>query len=219
MTTFQYFNNEKYEINQYDEAMRDYTKASVKISTSLAALNTGQTLIFSTALTGMMFMAAQGVIKGTMTVGDLVMVNQLVFQLSLPLNFLGTLSSASWPPVLTEAVGTVYRELRQSLIDMDALFNLQSVGLAIRVRPTSSINALIHPRTLPPRSRSILQAARSASRTSPSGTTPNGPSSVTSPSPSPLAKRSPSSVLPAVANRPCSVYSSASTSLPAVGSS
>lgn len=60
----QYFNNEKYEIAQYDDAMRDYTKASVKISTSLAALNSGQTIIFSTALTGMMFLAAQGVVNG-----------------------------------------------------------------------------------------------------------------------------------------------------------
>ncbi|BGP55858.1 Iron-sulfur clusters transporter atm1, mitochondrial [Rhodotorula sphaerocarpa] len=121
-----YFNNEAFEVAQYDRAMKDYTKASVKISTSLAALNIGQNVIFSTALTGMMWLAAKGITDGSMTVGDLVMVNQLVFQLSLPLNFLGT----------------VYRELRQSLIDMDTLFNLQSVGTAIKDSPKAKPLAL-----------------------------------------------------------------------------
>ncbi|KDE04883.1 iron-sulfur clusters transporter ATM1 [Microbotryum lychnidis-dioicae p1A1 Lamole] len=116
-----HFNNEKFEIAQYDQAMKDYTKASVKISTSLAALNIGQNVIFSSALTAMMYLASKGIVNGAMTVGDLVMINQLVFQLSLPLNFLGT----------------VYRELRQSLIDMDTLFSLQSVGLAIKDSPTA----------------------------------------------------------------------------------
>jgi ATP-binding cassette subfamily B (MDR/TAP) protein 7 len=81
--------------------MKDYTKASVKISTSLAALNIGQNIIFSSALTGMMYLAAKGIVDQTMTVGDLVMVNQLVFQLSLPLNFLGSLSFPTLLPRLT----------------------------------------------------------------------------------------------------------------------
>ncbi|KAH8595254.1 iron ABC-transporter-like protein [Bisporella sp. PMI_857] len=111
-----YFNNEKYEVGRYDRALKEYEKSSIKVATSLAFLNTGQNLIFSTALTGMMYLAAEGVAEGTLTVGDLVMVNQLVFQLSVPLNFLGS----------------VYRELRQSLLDMETLFNLQKVNVAIK---------------------------------------------------------------------------------------
>lgn len=114
-----YFNNEAYEAGRYDSALKNYQDASIKVSTSLAYLNVGQNLIFSTALTGMMYMAAQGVAAGTMTVGDLVLVNQLVFQLSVPLNFLGS----------------VYRELRQSLLDMETLFNLQKVNVAIKESP------------------------------------------------------------------------------------
>ncbi|KAG2149046.1 P-loop containing nucleoside triphosphate hydrolase protein [Suillus bovinus] len=105
-----HFNNEKFEIAQYDKHLKQYEKSSVKITTSLAYLNSGQNVIFSTALTATMFLAAQGVMKGTMTVGDLVMANQLIFQLSLPLNFLGS----------------IYRELRQNLLDMEVLFNLQT---------------------------------------------------------------------------------------------
>ncbi|KAF5326988.1 hypothetical protein D9619_004737 [Psilocybe cf. subviscida] len=102
------FNNEKYEVAQYDKHLRDYEKSSVKITTSLAYLNSGQNIIFSSALTMAMFLAAQGVVNGTMTVGDVVMVNQLIFQLSLPLNFLGT----------------IYREMRQNLLDMEVLYKL-----------------------------------------------------------------------------------------------
>lgn len=111
-----YFNNEKYEVGRYDAALKSYETASIKVTTSLALLNSGQSLIFSSALAAMMYLAADGVASGTLTVGDLVMVNQLVFQLSVPLNFLGS----------------VYRELRQSLLDMETLFNLQKVNIAVK---------------------------------------------------------------------------------------
>ncbi len=111
-----YFNNEKYEVGRYDTALSNYEKASIKVTTSLSFLNAGQSLIFSSALSAMMYLAADGVAAGSMTIGDLVMVNQLVFQLSVPLNFLGS----------------VYRELRQSLLDMETLFNLQKVNIAVK---------------------------------------------------------------------------------------
>src|ERR1700712_2597044 len=117
----QYFNNEKYEVGRYDAALGNYQDASIKVATSLAFLNSGQNLIFSSALTAMMYLACNGVAQGTLTVGDLVMVNQLVFQLSVPLNFLGS----------------VYRELRQSLLDMETLFNLQKVNVAIKEPPNA----------------------------------------------------------------------------------
>jgi ATP-binding cassette, subfamily B (MDR/TAP), member 7 len=111
-----YFNNEKFEVKRYDDALKKYEDASIKVTTSLAFLNTGQNVIFSGALAAMMYMAANGVAQGSLTVGDLVMVNQLVFQLSVPLNFLGS----------------VYRELRQSLLDMETLFNLQKVNVTVK---------------------------------------------------------------------------------------
>ena len=116
-----YFNNEKYEVSRYDDALKAYEKASIKVTTSLAFLNSGQNVIFSSALAAMMYFAADGVANGSLTVGDLVMVNQLVFQLSVPLNFLGS----------------VYRELRQSLLDMETLFNLQKVNIAVKEPPNA----------------------------------------------------------------------------------
>ncbi|PGH04361.1 iron-sulfur clusters transporter atm1, mitochondrial [Blastomyces parvus] len=114
-----YFNNEKFEVARYDKALKGYEDASIKITTSLALLNSGQNVIFSSALAAIMYLAATGVADGQLTVGDLVMVNQLVFQLSVPLNFLGS----------------VYRELRQSLLDMETLFNLQKVNITVKEKP------------------------------------------------------------------------------------
>ncbi|KAJ8106320.1 hypothetical protein OPT61_g9612 [Boeremia exigua] len=121
-----YFNNEKYEVGRYNAALTAYEKASIKVATSLAFLNSGQNVIFSSALTAMMYLACNGVATGTMTVGDLVMVNQLVFQLSVPLNFLGSM----------------YRELRQSLLDMDTLFSLQKTNVAVQDKPGAQPLAL-----------------------------------------------------------------------------
>ncbi|GMM30029.1 ATP-binding cassette Fe/S cluster precursor transporter [Martiniozyma asiatica (nom. inval.)] len=117
-----YFNNESLQVKKYDAALKTYKDASVKVATSLAFLNSGQNFIFSTALTAMMYMACQGVVAGSLSVGDLVLINQLVFQLSVPLNFLGS----------------VYRELKQSLLDMEALFNLQKYPIKIKSEPNAS---------------------------------------------------------------------------------
>ncbi|XP_032993040.1 ATP-binding cassette sub-family B member 7, mitochondrial isoform X1 [Lacerta agilis] len=114
--TVKYFNNEKYEAQRYDGYLKTYENASLKTTTTLALLNFGQSAIFSIGLTAIMVLASKGIIAGNLTVGDLVMVNGLLFQLSLPLNFLGT----------------VYRETRQALIDMNVLFTLLNVDSKIK---------------------------------------------------------------------------------------
>ncbi|CAJ1058047.1 ATP-binding cassette sub-family B member 7%2C mitochondrial [Xyrichtys novacula] len=114
--TVKYFNNEKYEAERYDGFLKIYESSSLKTTSTLAMLNFGQSAIFSVGLTGIMLLASKGIAAGTMTVGDLVMVNGLLFQLSLPLNFLGT----------------VYRETRQALIDMHTLFTLLNVDTKIK---------------------------------------------------------------------------------------
>nr|CAG4639018.1 EOG090X02PU [Daphnia magna] len=115
--TVKYFNNEKFEAEEYDKSLKKYETASLKTNSSLALLNFGQQTIFSVALTAVMLLSAKQIVNGQMTVGDLVMVNGLLFQLSLPLNFLGS----------------VYREVRQAVIDMQVLFALQNVKSSIPV--------------------------------------------------------------------------------------
>uniref|UniRef100_H9H6I6 Iron-sulfur clusters transporter ABCB7, mitochondrial n=1 Tax=Monodelphis domestica TaxID=13616 RepID=H9H6I6_MONDO len=119
--TVKYFNNEKYEAQRYDGFLKSYEAASLKSTSTLAMLNFGQNAIFSIGLTAIMVLASQGIMAGTLTVGDLVMVNGLLFQLSLPLNFLGT----------------VYRETRQALIDMNTLFTLLKVDTQIKDKATA----------------------------------------------------------------------------------
>ncbi|SMX27977.1 Putative multidrug export ATP-binding/permease protein [Pelagimonas phthalicica] len=106
--TVKYFGAEAREAARYDEAMKGYEEAAIKTSTSLAMLNFGQSLIITSGLVAVMVMAAIGVQNGALTVGDFVMVNAYMIQITMPLNFLGT----------------VYREIRQALVDMGEMFNL-----------------------------------------------------------------------------------------------
>jgi ATP-binding cassette subfamily B protein len=106
--TVKYFGNEEYEAGRYDDNLRHYESAAVKTEASLGILNIGQSFIIAVAVTALMVLAAQGVAARTLSLGDLVLVNALLIQLYIPLNFLGM----------------VYREIKQSLIDMDRMFRL-----------------------------------------------------------------------------------------------
>jgi ABC-type transport system involved in Fe-S cluster assembly fused permease/ATPase subunit len=106
--TVKYFGAEAREADRYDRAMAGYEEAAVKTSISLAMLNAGQAAIITTGLVVVMVMAAAGVQSGALTVGDFVIVNAFMVQITMPLNFLGT----------------VYREIRQALVDMGEMFDL-----------------------------------------------------------------------------------------------
>ena len=106
--TVKYFNNEDFEARRYDESLEKLRRAQLKSQTTLSLLNTGQQLIIATALVLMLWRATQGVVAGHMSLGDLVMVNAFMIQLYIPLNFLGV----------------IYREIKQSLTDIEKMFVL-----------------------------------------------------------------------------------------------
>jgi len=117
--TVKYFGNEEFEARRYDENLTNYESAAVTQEASLGLLNIGQSLIIAAALTALMFLAAEGVVANAFTLGDLVLVNGLLIQLYIPLNFLGM----------------VYREIKQSLLDMDRMFRLLGENREVEDRP------------------------------------------------------------------------------------
>ncbi len=117
--TVKYFGNEAYEARRFDAALRRYERAAVTSNASLSLLNIGQAVIVGSGLAAIMLMAGYGVAGGTMTVGDFVMVNTYLIQLYLPLNYLGF----------------VYREIKQSLTDMEAMFYLLGVAPEVEDAP------------------------------------------------------------------------------------
>ena len=119
--TVKYFGNEDYEARRYDQGLQHYENAAVRSQTSLSVLNTGQSLIIATAVTLILWRATEGVIAGTMTLGDLVLVNSFMIQLYIPLNFLGV----------------IYREIKQALADMERLFGLLDQNREVADAPTA----------------------------------------------------------------------------------
>ena len=117
--TVKYFGNESWEARRYDENLSRYEAAVVTSETSLGLLNTVQAAIIAMTVSLLMWRAADGIVNGALTLGDLVMVNALLIQLYIPLNFLGVL----------------YREIKQSLTDMEKMFRLLSVNREIQDKP------------------------------------------------------------------------------------
>ncbi len=134
--TVKYFNNEEYEARRYDDNLQNYESAAVKNEASLGLLNIGQSLIIAVAVTALMVLAAEGVVAKTLTLGDLVLVNGLLIQLYIPLNFLGM----------------VYGEIKQALADMDRMFRLLTQDREIEDRPGA--------KPLPPGERAGIAAVR-----------------------------------------------------------
>ncbi len=120
--TVKYFNNEAFEAKRYDESLERYRRSRIKAQTTLSLLNTGQQLIIATGLVTMLWLATQGVVDGRMTLGDLVMVNAFMIQLYIPLNFLGV----------------IYREIKQSLTDLDKMFVLLEREREIADKPSAT---------------------------------------------------------------------------------
>src|SRR5690606_39034549 len=121
--TVKYFGNEDWESQRFDEALARYEHAAVASKMSLAMLNIGQAAIIGVGLTLIMAMAGQGVLSGAMSVGDFVLVNTYLIQLYMPLNFLGF----------------VYREIKQSLTDMEAMFHLLDVNTEVADDPAAAV--------------------------------------------------------------------------------
>ena len=119
--TVKYFNNEEYEAGRYDQRMREWEDAATRSRVSLSWLNLGQQLSIAMGVTAMMWRAASGVVDGSMTIGDLVLVNAFLIQLYMPLNFLGV----------------VYREIRQALTDIERMFDLLAVSREVADAPTA----------------------------------------------------------------------------------
>lgn len=119
--TVKYFNNEKLEVERYEAVLKKYDLTQIKTISSLAFLNWGQNVIFSASLVLGMTFATYGIMNGLMSVGDVVMINGLLLQLAMPLNFLGS----------------TYRETRQALIDMSTMFKLLNLKASITDSPDS----------------------------------------------------------------------------------
>jgi ATP-binding cassette, subfamily B, heavy metal transporter len=117
--TVKYFGNEEHEARRYDKSMAVYEKAAVRTWVSLAVLNAGQAAIYSVGLTVVMLMAGMSILKGTSTIGDFVMINALMIQLYMPLNF----------------IGSSYREIKQGLIDVEGMFGILRQNAEIADKP------------------------------------------------------------------------------------
>ena len=121
--TVKYFGNEGREVLRFDGSMARYQRAAIRTWTSLAWLNFGQTLIFGVGMAICMVLSARAVMAGTQTIGDFVLINALLMQLSIPLNF----------------IGFVYREIKQGLVDIEAMFSLLDVPPEVRDRPSAPL--------------------------------------------------------------------------------
>ena len=119
--TVKYFNNEDFEAHRYDENLQELRRVRLKSQRTLSLLNGGQQLIIATALVAMLWRATQGVVAGTLTLGDFVMINAFMIQLYIPLNFLGTL----------------YREIKQSMADLSRMFTLMGREREVADQPSA----------------------------------------------------------------------------------